>query len=128
MGFKASVQYNDWVGTAAADDLDQTSFGQYLEEKGLMGEDEFLLNIRLWVGENLVHRPGIVSAQALAFKGSGYDKVSEEIASSKEPIRVRRIDVELTIEQFSRMFKRFAVSLTPRGLDLSDTDYREVER
>ena len=41
--FKASVQYNDWEGTAAADDADVVSLTRYLATNGLINENEYLL-------------------------------------------------------------------------------------
>ncbi len=34
--FTASVQYNDWKGTSAADDADQNDAGEWLLAKGLI--------------------------------------------------------------------------------------------
>lgn len=52
--FKASVQYGDWEGTAAADDTDAGSLSlhRYLEQKRLIKPGEFLIAASLWVGEN----------------------------------------------------------------------------
>jgi hypothetical protein len=41
-----------------------------------------------------------------------------------DPIRVRRVDVELTLEEFFSLFKRFNVVLSRRGLSLIDREYQ----
>jgi len=62
--FKASVQYGDWKGTAAADDADgEKSIRDYLEKKQLIKPDEFLMAASLWVSE------GHISIRAFLLKG-----------------------------------------------------------
>lgn len=50
--FKASVQYGDWQGTAAADDDDGETLSKYLEATGLLTENQCLIASSVWVGEN----------------------------------------------------------------------------
>jgi hypothetical protein len=118
--FKASTQYGDWEGTAKADDQPK-SLHTYLEEKGLIGKDEFLLAATIYIGEHSFDSPYI---KAFVFeKGSEYGSVKAQIESTKDPIPVRQVDVSLTAEEFFELFKRFDVMLTWHGLELEGRGY-----
>ena len=123
--FRASVQYNDWKGTAAADNADQNDLHKLLSSKKLIDPDkEFLLGIELWVGENhdgKVEAPTVVAiVTALDNK---YDNLEVQLKALKGPIPVRRVEIKLTLEEFVGLFKRFAVVLTTRGLNLEDREF-----
>ena len=132
--FKASVQYGDWHGTAAADNLDPmgTSVHDYLEKKGLKKEGEFLLSVKLWVGENSGNKISNVFVHAYLLEGhQNYEsakKTLDELEARGEPIPVREVELELTLEQFVAMFKRFAVTLTWRDLPLEGREYSATEK
>jgi hypothetical protein len=54
----------------------------------------------------------------------GYDDVPRLLAASQGgPIPVKRVEVELTLEEFMGLFKRFSVVLTKKGLDLDGRTY-----
>lgn len=51
--FTASVQYNDWKGTSAADNADDRDLTTLLKAKKLYNpESDFLIGVRVWIGEN----------------------------------------------------------------------------
>jgi hypothetical protein len=56
--FKASAQYGDWQGTAAADDA-HSDLREYLEGKKLINPNEFLIAATLYVERGLHERSGI---------------------------------------------------------------------
>ncbi len=60
--FKASTQYGDWKGTAAADDP-QSSLRELLADKGLIKPGEFLIAATLHVSE-----PKYTSVRAFVFQ------------------------------------------------------------
>ncbi|HXW54210.1 MAG TPA: hypothetical protein VEJ67_00585 [Candidatus Cybelea sp.] len=123
--FKASVQYGDWEGTAAADNGDEKSVEQYLMDKGLMQEGEYLIAISLGVGENLDGEIGGVFIHAFIYAGDAQlENVASAIKSARGPIPVRDIRLELPLEKFIGMFKRFSVVLTARGLGLEGRELR----
>ncbi len=68
--FKASVQYGDWEGTAAADGAHAISVDDYLEKKGLIKSGEFLLATSLWVGENHDGKLGSVFCSGIFVQGT----------------------------------------------------------
>jgi len=125
--FKASVQYGDWHGTAAADNIDPvaTSIHDYLEKKGLSRENDFLLAIQLYAVERSVY----VRAYLLE-DHEDYESAEQTLRSLEdrgEPIPVREVSLELTLEKFFAMFKRFAVTLTKRDLPLEGRQYSATE-
>lgn len=124
--FTASVQYNDNLGTAAADRADQDDLDDYLKDKGLINEDEFVLSTSLWVGENHGGKLGHVSVTAYLFKAVGYQNVDEALRSIDGPIPVRTVSLEVTLEEFVAFFKRFEVFLSPKGLDVTGREFREI--
>jgi hypothetical protein len=131
--FKASVQYGDWKGTAAADDIDPAadSMDRYLEQNGLMKPDEFLLAAKLWVGENSDNKIAGVYIRAYLLKDhENYESVKQtlkELEADGQPIPVREVSVKLTLEQFVALFKRFAVTLTYQDLPLEGREYSLTE-
>lgn len=118
--FRAGVQYNDLKGTAAADRHDRRDFANYLEEKGLLRPDEALIGIELWSGE--VHgavQDKPIYVTALASSGGRYDTIHEEVISGK-PVKVRKINLEMPLNEFFGLFKRFAISIS--SFDLTDRE------
>lgn len=121
--FKASTQYGDWEGTAAADNQ-PTSLHDFLEEKGLIEEHEFLLAATLYVGEHSYDSPYV---KAYLFKGDDYESVKKKLDANKGPIPVREVDIKLTTEEFLELFKRFDVMLTWHGLNLQGREFVTTE-
>jgi hypothetical protein len=131
--FKASVQYGDWKGTAAADDSDPlaVSVGRYLEKKGLIKPGEFLLAVRLFVGESHDNKLAEPYIRAYLLKDAeNYGAVQErleELESAGEPIPVREVNIDMPLGKFVAMFKRFEVMLTWHDLALEDREYEVTE-
>lgn len=124
--FRASVQYGDWTGTVSADNADKSDLYHLLVSKSLIDKDnEFLLGATLWIGEN--HGGKIQAPYVAAIVtplDNTHDNLQEKLEAHGGPIPVRRVELELTIEEFIGLFKRFAVVLTTRGLDLEDRQYQ----
>lgn len=114
--FHASVQYGDMKGSAIADKHDNLCMSRYLEEQGLIQEGEILIGIEMWSGE--VHgrtqdRP--VRVTAVVATGEGYDNISAAVDSGN-PLHVRKIDLEMPLNEFFGLFKRFAVTISTGGI------------
>lgn len=123
--FKAGVQYGDWEGTAAADGAHMTSIDEYLESKGLLNNGEFVLAITLWVGENHGGQLGSVFVRAFIYEGTNsHDTLKPILDQMTGPIPVREEKVEMTLEEFVGLFKRFDVMLTASGLDLEGREFQ----
>lgn len=110
--FKASVQYGDLKGTAAADRADKATAEAWLEEEKLSQEGEFLLGIELVVGENHgAHKDPVYVTFLMATVGD-HDSVKKTVESHDGPVVVRKISVQMPLTQFIGFFKRFAVSIS----------------
>ena len=113
--FVASVQYNDWKGTVAADSSDSNSAEHWLDEKGLRKSDEFLIGISIFVGENHgTHKDPISVMFLLATRGS-HDGVEAKI-NRGEPLSVREEITDMNLTEFFGLFKRFSVNISSYGM------------
>jgi hypothetical protein len=114
--FRASVQYGDFKGSAAADRADNANADDWLTKKGLKKDGEFLLGVELYAGESHgVHRDP-VNVQFLLVTPSAYDSVKAMIDATPGPVAVRRVDVQMPLVEFFGLFKRFSITLSPHGM------------
>jgi hypothetical protein len=116
--FKASTQYGDWKGSASADRSDANTLRDLLEQQGLLRAGEFLVGAKLWVGENHNNKLGRVIVTAYLIDGSHFDNVKQAIADAGDGLKLREVDVALTLEEFFSLFKRFEVSLSDPSFEL----------
>lgn len=103
--FEASVQYNDLKGSVAADRADNESLGSYLEGQKLISDDEFVCAFRFGFHGNHgdpVEKPGIVVYVM-------------ESGERDAPKSIRPIELDITISEFFKYFKRFDVVATAHG-------------
>jgi hypothetical protein len=125
--FRAGVQYGDWKGTAAADDADGAyDLASVLEAKGLFDhKTQFLVAAEIYVAEN---QGGKAEAPFIhAFIIDDDDDaatLTDKLKNRRDPIEVRHVEVELSIEELIGCFKRFSVVLTHRALGLEDREYQ----
>jgi hypothetical protein len=127
--FRASVQYGDWEGTASADNADHGDLRDLLIKKNLMdGDREFLVGATLWIGENHGGEVQAPFVHAILIEGREFDRIQPQLKQQDDPIPVRNLDLELTLEEFLGLFKRLSVVLTNRGLGLTDREYQWNER
>lgn len=114
--FSASVQYDDWTGTAAADSADQNDAQEWLVAKGYKEPGEYLVGVSVYVGENRgPHKDPVYVSFLLAPQGT-HDDVKARITSSGEHLKVRKVQVEMKIADFFSLFKRFEVALSMHGM------------
>lgn len=123
--FKASVQYDDWIGTSASDDADVISLRELLDNKKLIQPDEFPIATSLWVGENHAGKLGSIHVTAYLYDAGkmDFDTVKASLIATADPVPVRAVDIELSLEEFVVLFKRFNVMLTRKGLELEGRNF-----
>jgi hypothetical protein len=117
--YNAKVQYGDWTAVGAADDGDFVSIWDFLSERGLIAADEFLVGVQIFNGENLRDReltPAYV--HAFVIKANTYEEAKAYL-SRPGPIEAREISVELTIPELFKLFKRFSIAMSRRGLNIT---------
>ncbi|UHG99642.1 hypothetical protein [Pseudomonas sp. 7-41] len=114
--FHASVQYDDFKGTAAADHHDTKDISKYLSAQGLINKEEFLVGIEAYTTE-LMGNPKVtdVEVTVLVTKYEGHDNVQTAVDSG-EPLKVRRIKFEMPLADFFTLFKRFKISISSHGM------------
>ncbi|MFJ4372735.1 hypothetical protein ACIP1T_08950 [Pseudomonas japonica] len=111
--FSAHVHYDDFKGTVAADDLDRHSIGQYLQQKGLIEADEFLAGVKMsWGATQGAIR--IVTVYGLLAKAIGFDGL-RGLVDSGEPLTLRKIKIDMPLEEFFGCFKQFEIVMSPKG-------------
>ena len=119
--FKASVQYDDWKGSAAADNADKGDASDWLEKKGLIQKGEFLLGITLYTGESHGSHKDPVSVEFLLATPGDHDSVKAMIDTGT-PVVVRRVRADMKIVEFFGLFKRFSIYMSSHGM-LDSRDY-----
>lgn len=123
--FKASVQYGDWEGTAAADGADNKTLEQYLSQQNLIHDGEFLIATHLFVGENHHGKIEHVFIEVYLYEGERFEEARNSLANTTGPIPVRVVRLDLSLEEYIGLFKRFAVTLTWRDLGLEGREFQE---
>ncbi|XOV86905.1 MAG: hypothetical protein ACFHX7_18300 [Pseudomonadota bacterium] len=113
--FKASVQYNDLKGSAAADRADMTDAFTWLKNNGHI-TNEFVVGVSMWAGENHGTHQDPVRVRFLVSDLNGYDNVPEMLQASPEPIQVKEICVDMNLTDFFSLFKRLKITLSIDGL------------
>jgi len=104
--FHASVQYNDLKGSVAADHADKGDASGWLIKNGHMSDNEHLVGISMWAGENHGTHQDPVYVHFL---------IKEVGSSDDEPVLLKKIDVEMNVVDFFALFKRFEVTLSSNG-------------
>lgn len=126
MRFKASVQYGDFQGTAAADRSDQADLNDLLQKRKLIREDEHLIAASFYPMLFAEERFRF-SVTAYLFKGE-WDQARSFLNESLDetlPVRIVRLDISAV--EFFLLWKRFEVVLTSRNLPLEGREYTEIE-
>jgi hypothetical protein len=114
--FSASVQYDDFKGSAAADRADHGDASEWLEKNGLKQKGEFLLGITLYAGENHGKHHDPIYAEFLLASPRDHDTIKSMIETSTGPIPVRKVTAQMSVVEFFGLFKRFSVHLSAHGM------------
>ena len=88
-----------------------------------MGSDEFLVGIVVSVGENHGSHEDPVFVEFLPTTGGDSHTVKSKAESIEDAVDVKRVRDRVNLTDFFRLFKRFEISISPRGM-LSGKKYR----
>ncbi len=124
--FRASVQYNDFVGTSAADGAGLGKLEKWMSENGHMHDGELLVGLELWAGEYHGKQEDPVHINALFMTPGNYDNVKAAIDAAKGPIPVRGVSITMNLTDFFALFKRLAISFSRGGLLQPGVEYEYV--
>lgn len=111
--FSAAAQYDDMKGSAAADRADSSGISGYLSKNGLIKDDEILVAVSFFAGENHGTHTDPIFVEVFVAPKTG--NLQEYLNSSDSP-SLRRIKLSLSISEFLGFFKRFSVTLSYGGI------------
>jgi hypothetical protein len=120
--FTAGVQYGDWAGTAKADDVHKPTVRDLLRAKNLIRDNEFVVGLSLFIGEN---RPGEVKPpyiSAFVVPATDFESAKDYIKRN-DPVPLREVRLDITLEEFLGLFKRFSIALAWGDLGLNGREY-----
>ena len=122
--FKASVQYNDLMGSSAADRADSGDARAWLENSGHIKAGEFLFGIEVYVSPAARRSDTDVVLDATFFllQATDFESAAKQ-ARSGDPISLRKVALEMSPKEFFSLFKRFNITLSNNG-ELEDTVYQ----
>lgn len=124
--FRAGTQYGDWKGTAAADNHDRRDLRIYLEEKGLLKENERIVGITMFSGEvHTATQDEEVYVTVLVSEGQDITSISERVMAG-EILQVRKISFQMYLNEFFCLFKRFELCISNHGM-IDGRDYEASE-
>jgi hypothetical protein len=109
--FRASTQYGDWNGDVRADDADTGGIQKYVRDKGLLQKGEFLIGIEFYQERSLYLKGYVINY-------ADYDTVVAALAKLPDPLHLRQISLELTHDDFFKLFKRFSIALQPHKIEV----------
>lgn len=121
--FAAQVQYGDWQGTSAADNADMNDMSKLLRDRGLLHPGQMLVGVRAFIGENHNGKVRDPYIEALIAEGGTFDEIRGVLAATPDPLKLKRVRLDLSITEFFGLFKRVDIVFAHRGLNLSDREY-----
>ena len=127
--FQAGTQYGDWKGTAAADEYGaDNAFDELFEATGKVNpEKEILIGFEFSNYEGSIFLAGYFHRKPAENALGWYPTLNNEFQRQTGPIKVKRVRVEITLEQFFKCFKRFNVMLADKALDITGREYEVTE-
>lgn len=124
--FKATVQYSDWEGTAAADSADEKTIHDFLKERKLMTDKQFVIGVEVSIGENHVGRVQPPIINVIFVETDSFDD-AQLLLGKDGTVNVMKIVLDdVSLEQFLGLFKRFSIAISRKGLNFIDREYNAV--
>ncbi|WP_332403587.1 hypothetical protein [Vibrio metschnikovii] len=114
--FRASVQYGDMKGSSAADKADLDHAATLLEKSGDISQNEFVVGISMWAGENHGIHTDPVSVKFLVTELNGYASIPEMLEANSDSFEVRVVRKDMNIADFLALFKRLEITLSTGGI------------
>lgn len=111
----ASVQYNDYKGTIAADRSDDIRIREILEQKGLISDTERLIGVKLYRGTLGTSDAAFVSINAYKIDIAGSKDIKTHVQNTSDP-KVLKVELDISLEEFMNLFKRLSLVLIQKDL------------
>ena len=129
--FQARTQYEDWKGTASADEFgDMTDkLDELFEATGKIDPaKEIMIGFEFYHGEGMFLCSGYFHPLPGENDGGYYPSLNAKFQKDQiNPIQVKKVDVELTLEEFFKCFKRFNVVLLNGAMEIVGREYEVVQ-
>ena len=129
--FQAGTQYGDWKGTAAADEFGGVpdKFDDLFEATGKVDRDkEIMIGFEFYYSEGMFLCCGYFHPLPEQNDRGWYPSLNAKLQKDQiNPIRVKKVGVELTLEEFFKYFKRFNVVLLNSAMDILGREYEVIE-
>jgi hypothetical protein len=129
--FQAGTQYGDWKGTAAADEFGDITdkFDELFESTGKIDPDkEIMIGFEFYHSEGTFLCSGYFHPLPEENDRGYYPTVNAQLQKDQiNPIQVKKVRVELTLEEFFKYFKRFNVVLLNGAMDIGGREYEVIE-
>ena len=125
--FQASVQYNDLKGSVAADNAHITDATLWLKNKQYIKDDEFVIGISMWAGDNHGKHLDPVRVTFLVKELGGNKTIPDIINDSNETLSVKKIEVNMNIVDFMALFKRLEITLSTNRM-LEGIEYSSINQ
>lgn len=122
--FKASVQYNDLKGSAAADRADFDDAEKWLSEKARIQDGEHLVGIKVFIGDSHGDCNETIFVEFLI--DLDLRDIQRLPGTEDSPVELKRVRADMSINEFFSLFKRFEITLSPDG-DLENKYYRYAD-
>jgi hypothetical protein len=88
----------------------------------MLQNGQYLVSLEMYVGENHgghVQRPGVT---ALLIEAKDHDEAATKI-EARGRSTLKRINIDLSLEEFFGLFKRFNIVLSQRTLNVDDREF-----
>ena len=118
---QAGTQYGDWKGSVAADEFGaDDSFDKLFEAIGEVDPDkEIMIGFNFYWIEGSVYVSGYFHDLPDENGAGWYPTLNQKFqADPDETINVKKVDVQITLEEFFKRFKRFNAVFVNRALDI----------
>jgi hypothetical protein len=114
---KASVNYGDYEGTAAADHHDRRDLSDLAEKHGVDTDRYFVFGVNVHIGETrgdeLAHTfVSILAVDTQVVRAASVDFIQQYIDEHNGELPYVRFDIAASLEEVLLSFKRFNVVLT----------------
>ncbi|HKC65430.1 MAG TPA: hypothetical protein VKB86_17445 [Pyrinomonadaceae bacterium] len=114
---KASVNYGDYEGTAAADRHDRRNLSDLAEKYGVDTDRYFVFGVNVHIGETrgdkLAHTfVSILAVDMQEVKAGSVDYIQKYVDEHDGVLPYMRFDISASLEEVLLSFKRFNVVLT----------------
>lgn len=108
-----------WKGTVAADESDRRSVQQFFRERGDIRECDHVVRITISEQASSRGRPWV---RVVVTDRTEYTEVAAQLLQPRSA-KFIDIEIELTLEEFFRLFKRFNMVIDVPGLNLDGGEY-----